>query len=49
VGPAVIAAIPEGLGVGMFVSLERDDINGLSEDVGIKMLLRTTQTLVRGS
>jgi hypothetical protein len=32
----------------MFVSLERDDINGLSEDVGIKMLLRTTQTLVKG-
>jgi hypothetical protein len=47
-GAAVIAAIPEGLGLGMFISLSRDDINGLSEDVGIQMLLRTTQTLVKG-
>ena len=30
----------------MFVSLSRDDINKLDENIGIKMLLRTTQTLV---
>jgi hypothetical protein len=35
VGAAVVAAIPEGLGLGMFISLSRDDIHGLSVDVGI--------------
>jgi hypothetical protein len=32
----------------MFVSLSREDVNGLSEDVGIQMTLRTAQTLVKG-
>jgi hypothetical protein len=47
VGTPVIDAIPESLGVGMFVSLLREDINDLSPDVGIQMLLRTSQALVR--
>jgi hypothetical protein len=48
VGTAVIAAIPDIFGLGMFISLSREDINELSSDVGIQMLLRTTQTLVKG-
>jgi hypothetical protein len=44
--PAVITAIPDMFGVGMFVSLSRDDINELDENIGVRMLLRTAQTLV---
>ena len=46
VAPAVIMAIPDMFGLGMFVSLSREDINELSEDRGIQMLLRTAQTLI---
>jgi hypothetical protein len=48
VGPAVITAIPDGMGLGMFISMSREDINELSMDIGIQMMLRTTQTLVKG-
>jgi hypothetical protein len=47
VGPSTIAAIPDSFGLGMFISLSREDINELSQEVGTQMLLRTTQTLVR--
>jgi hypothetical protein len=47
VGTPVIDAIPESLSVGMFVSLLREDINDLSPDVGIQILLRTSQALVK--
>lgn len=44
---SIIVAIPEGFGVGMFINLAREDINSLSIEVGIQMMLRTAQTLVR--
>lgn len=47
-GPAVISAIPDVFGLGMFISLSREDINELSQDIGVQMLLRTAQTLVKG-
>lgn len=47
-GPTVISAIPDAFGLGMSISLSREDVNELSQDVGVQMLLRTAQTLVKG-
>lgn len=48
VGPTVILAIPDAFGLGMFISLSREDVNELSQDIGVQILLRTAQTLVKG-
>jgi hypothetical protein len=45
--PNVISAIPQGFGVGMFICLDRGDLDSLSDDGGIRMMVRTAQTLVR--
>jgi hypothetical protein len=44
---SVISLIPESFGVGIFSCLTREDINSLSGDVGIQMLLRAAQALVK--
>lgn len=43
---SVTSVIPEGMGVGMFVNVNREYIDTLSGDRGVQVLLCAAQTLV---
>ena len=44
---AVLDSIPEDFGIGTFVMLENTDLNELSEDKGIRLMLRSARSLVK--
>jgi len=47
VSPSVIRTIPKGVGAGVFANFERTDLDELSGDRGIGMMLRAAQKLVK--